>query len=87
MHAISKASYNHIRNIGSISRYIRKIVPTKSLAHALMTSARDYGSAVLYSKQNSAARPVTHTRKRQLDLPALASSNIQVEVQNPGVCL
>ena len=45
--AISKVCYYHIRNNGSIRRYITRDA-YKTLAHALITSRLDYGNALLY---------------------------------------
>jgi hypothetical protein len=83
VNAISKVCYYHIRNIGSIRRYISRDA-CKTLAHALITSRLDYGNALLYGLpgtliarlqrvQNSAARLVTRTRKRQHITPVLNS--------------
>ena len=83
VNAISKACYYQIRNIGHIRRYIT-LDACKTLAHALITSRLDYGNALLYGLpstlmtrlqkvQNSSARLVTRTHKREHITPVLNS--------------
>ena len=83
VHAIAKACYYQIRNIGHVRRYIT-LDACKTLAHALITSRLDYGNALLYGLpstlmtrlqkvQNSSGRLVTHTHKREHITPVLNS--------------
>jgi len=83
INAISKACYYQIRNIGHIKRYIT-LDACITLAHALITSRLDYGNALLYGLprtlmtrlqkvQNSSARLVTRTHKREHITPVLNS--------------
>ena len=60
VNAISKAFYYHIRNIGSIRRYITRDA-CKTLAHTFITSRLDYGNALLYGLQNTL---MTHLQSR-----------------------
>ncbi|XP_033747064.1 uncharacterized protein LOC117332287 [Pecten maximus] len=72
--SISKACYYQVRNIGRIRQFIT-MDACKTLVHSLVTSRLDYGNALLYGVpanvsgrlqklQNTAARLVTRTRKR-----------------------
>jgi len=81
--AISKACYYQIRNISHTRLYITLDACT-TLAHALITYRLDYGNALLYSLQsklmtrlqkvqNSSARLVTRTHKREHITPVLNS--------------
>jgi exonuclease III len=83
VNAISRVCYYQIRNISQIRKYIT-MDACKTLAHALVTSRLDYGNALLYGLpstlltrlqriQNSAARLVTRTRKRDHVTPVLNS--------------
>jgi len=80
VNAITKACYYHIRNIGHIRLYIT-LDASKTLAHALITSRLDYGNALMYGLpmtrlqkvQNSSARLVTRTHKREHITPVLNS--------------
>ena len=83
LNAISKACYYQIRNIGHIMWYITLDV-CKTLTHALITSRLDYCNALLYGLsstlmtrlqkvQNSSARLVTRTHKREHITPVLNS--------------
>jgi len=83
VNTISKACYYQIRNTGHIRRYIT-LDTCKSLAPALITSRLDYGNALLYGLpstlmtrlqkvQNSSARLVTRTHKREHITPVLNS--------------
>jgi len=83
VNSISKVCYYQIRNIGHIRRYIT-LDACKTLAHALITSRLDYSNALLYGLpstlmtrlqkvQNSSARLVTRTHKREHITPVLNS--------------
>jgi len=83
VNAISKICYYQIRNIGHIWGYIT-LDACKSLAHALIIYRLDYGNALLYGRpsslmtglqkvQNSSARLVTRTHKREHITPVLNS--------------
>jgi len=80
---ISKACCYQIRNIGHIRRYIT-LDAYKTLEHALITSRRYYSNALLcglpsplmtrlQKVQNSSARLVTRTHKREHITPVLNS--------------
>ena len=90
-YAISKACYYHIRNIHSIRRYDKSGV-YKTLAHAFVTSSLDYGNTLLYGLlstlttglervQNSAARLVTRTLKREHIIQVLNSLHWLLVIQ------
>ena len=81
VNAISKACYYQIRNIGYIRLYIT-LDACKTLAHALITHRLDYGNTLLYGLpstlmtllqkvQNSSARLVSRTHKREHIIPVL----------------
>jgi len=83
VNTISKACYYQIRNIGHIIWYIT-LDACKTIAHALITSRLDYGNTLLYGLpstlvtwlqkvQNSSARLVTRTHKREHITPVLNS--------------
>jgi hypothetical protein len=83
VNAIPKVCYCQIRNIGHIRRYIT-LDNCETLAHTLITSRIDYGNALLYGLpstlmtrlqkvQNSSARLVTRTHKREHITPVLNS--------------
>lgn len=76
------ASY-HLRNIGSVRRFLSTDA-TKSIVHGLVTSRLDYCNALLVGLpkcltdrlqrvQNSAARVISRTSKRQHISPVLIS--------------
>ena len=81
VNAISKSCFYQIRNIGQIRRYITNEA-CKTLVQALITSRLDYANSLLYGipssllgrlqrVQNTAARLVTLTRKRDHITPIL----------------
>ena len=83
VNAVSKSCFYQIRNIGCIRRYVTTDA-CKTLLHSLVTSRLDYGNALLYGipkssltrlqkVQNSAARLITRTRKREHITPVLKS--------------
>lgn len=78
---VCQTSYMHLRNIGSIGKMLTQEA-TKTLVHAFITSRLDYCNSLLYgfpattvSKlqriQNTAARIVTRTRRRDHITPVL----------------
>ena len=80
---ICRTSNYQLRNIGFIRRYLTADA-TKLLVHAFIVSRLDYGNALLYGMagglvkklqtvQNSAARLITRTSKRDHITPALFS--------------
>jgi exonuclease III len=81
VNAISRSCFYQIRNIGKIRKFLTDDT-CKILVHSLVTSRLDYGNAILYgitktliSKlqrvQNTAARLITRTRKRDHITPIL----------------
>lgn len=81
VNAISKSCYYQIRNIGQIRQYISDSA-CKTLVHALVTSRLDYANVLLCGVtqsligrlqrvQNTAARLITRTRKREHITPVL----------------
>ena len=83
VNAVSKSCFYQIRNVGCIRRYVTTDA-CKTLVHSLVTSRLDYGNALLYGipkssltrlqkVQNSAARLITRTRKREHITPVLKS--------------
>jgi len=81
--AVSRACYYQIRNIGCIRQCITTDT-CKTLVNSLVTSHLDYGNALHYGilklltarlqgVQNSAARLITRTRKREHITPVLKS--------------
>ena len=81
INAITKSCYCHLRNIGAIRACLTEDA-CKTLINALVTSRLDYGNALLYGIndslsrklqkiQNSAARLVTCTKKRDHISPVL----------------
>jgi len=83
VNAVSRACHYQIRNIGCIRQFITTDA-CKTLVNSLVTSRLDYGNALLYGirklltahlqgVQNSAARLITRTRKREHIIPVLKS--------------
>lgn len=81
VNAVAKSCYFQIRNIGRMRQFITTDA-CKTLVHSLVTSRLDYGNALLYGisdsatrrlqkVQNTAARLVTRTRKREHITPVL----------------
>jgi len=77
-----RTAYFHMRNIGKISKFIDK-TSVKILVHAFVTSRLDYCNSLLHGAdqysidklqrvQNSAARLITKTSKREHITPVLA---------------
>ena len=70
----------HIRNIGSIRRYIKRNA-CKSFAQSIQISRLDHGSALLYGLRRTLMTNLQRVQNSAaLDLPALASSRKQAEV-------
>ena len=78
---VSRAANMHIRNIGSIRRYLSPEA-AKVLVHSLVISRLDYGNVLLYGLpqtqlsrlqriQNKAARVITRTPRRDHITPVL----------------
>jgi len=78
---ICRAAYYHLRNICSVRHCLTKSA-TETLVHSLIASKLDYGNALLHGLpnrvlgklqrvQNSAARVVAHTKKRDHITPVL----------------
>jgi len=78
---VSRTCYMHLRNIGRIRRSLT-LDACKTLVHGLVTSRLDYCNGVLYGLpakslsrlqriQNTAARIITRTRRREHITPAL----------------
>ena len=83
VNCIAKSCYYQIRNIGRIRQYITTDA-CKTLVHSLVTSRLDYGNALLCGisdmltcrlqrVQNTAARLITCTRKKEHITPVLHS--------------
>lgn len=83
VNAIAKSCYYQLRNIGRIRQFITTDA-CKTLLHSLVTSRLDYGNALLYGisdsatrrlqkVQNTAARLVSSTSKREHITPVLYS--------------
>ncbi|XP_060083129.1 uncharacterized protein LOC132562405 [Ylistrum balloti] len=81
INSIASSCYHQIRNIGGIRQFITTDA-CKTLVHSLVTSRLDYGNALLVGVsdtlmsrlqrvQNTAARLVTRTRKRDHITPVL----------------
>ena len=81
VNAITKSCYYHLRNIGSIRECLTDDA-CKTLINALVTSRLDYGNALLYGIndslckklqkiQNSAARLISRSKKRDHITPVL----------------
>lgn len=83
VNSICKTANFHIHNIRRIRKFLTKDA-TKSLTNALVTSRLDYGNALLYGTtanlrkkmqkvQNSSARLITYTPRREHMTPVLRS--------------
>ncbi len=66
VNAISKVCYYHIRNIGSIRRYMTRDT-CKTLAHALITTRLDYGNALLYGPPGTLMARLQREQIMQVD--------------------
>ena len=83
VNSICRSCYFHLRNIGAIRPYITTDA-CRTLVQATVTSRLDYANALLYGithaltsrlqkLQNTAARVITRTRKREHITPVLKS--------------
>jgi hypothetical protein len=83
VNTICKSCYYHLRNIGAIRQYITTDA-CRTLVQATVTSRLDYANSLLYGipqtligrlqrLQNSAARLVARTRRREHITPVLSS--------------